>query len=204
MSITLPAPQLLILGLGNVLCADDGLGVEAVLRLHRDYRLPEGVQALDGGTLGLSLLGYLAEAPRVILVDAVRTGDAPGAAVRLAGEEVAPAVRERLSVHQVGVSDLLDGLRLIDAYPQVMVLLGVVPARLDLGLERSPEVTAALPGLVRRVAAEAAALGFPLPPREEREGRAHDATSQDRPAPFSSEVPTVAWSAERDRLAERL
>jgi hydrogenase maturation protease len=197
LSSATPEPQLLILGLGNVLCADDGLGVEAVLRLHREYRLPEGVQALDGGTLGLSLLGYLAEAPRVILVDAVRTGGAPGDAVRLTGEDVAPAVRERLSVHQVGVSDLLDGLRLIDAYPRVMVLLGLVPARLDLSLDRSPEVVAALPELVRRVAAEAAALGFPLLPREEVDGRAENATRRDRQAVD----PVAGWSAEHGCVA---
>lgn len=157
-----PPESLLVLGLGNVLCGDDGLGIEAVHRLQRDYELPDAVQVLDGGTLGLSLLSYLAEAQAVLLVDAIRAEGAPGTLVRLVGEEVAPAVRDRLSVHQVGVADLLDGLRLIDAYPAVMILHGLVPATLELGLERSPGVEARLPELVAAVAAEVEALGFPL------------------------------------------
>ena len=162
------APQpLLVLGLGNVLCGDDGLGVEAVVRLTREYVLPPKVEALDGGTLGLSLLGHLAEARHVILVDAVRTDEPPGTLVRLDGEDVAPAVRDRLSVHQVGVADLLDGLRLLDAYPQSMVLLGLVPQSLELGLERTPAVEQNLSALVDRLAAEIGSLGHRLQRSEE-------------------------------------
>ena len=156
-----PVP-LLILGLGNLLCGDDGLGVTAVERLLGAYEAPDGVLILDGGTLGLSLLPYLEDARRAILVDAVRDDAAPGSFVRLTGEDVAPAVAARLSVHQIGVVDLLDGARWLGRSPETLVLLGLVPESIELSLERSPSVERNLPELVRRVAEEAASLGFPL------------------------------------------
>jgi len=158
--------QLLILGLGNPICGDDGVGVAAVAALRRRYDAPDDVRVVDGGTLGLMLMPFFEEATHVLLLDAIRDGERPpGSFVRLRGDEVAPAVRERLSVHQIGVSDLLDGLRLINAYPDHLELLGVVPATLDLGLGLSEPVKEALLPLVERTALTAAALGFPLTPR---------------------------------------
>lgn len=156
------ATSLLVLGLGNVLCGDDGLGVEAVRRLLEEYEPPDGVQVLDGGTLGLALLGWVAEAEALLLVDAIRDDQPPGTLVRLDQREVAPAVRERLSPHQVGVADLFDGLELLGRAPDRVVLWGAVPARLELCTELSPAVSAALPALVEAVAAEAARLGHEL------------------------------------------
>lgn len=157
--------SLLVLGLGNLLCGDDGLGVAAVDRLVHHYDVPAGARVLDGGTLGLSLLPYLTEAEDVILVDAVRADAPPGTFVRLEGDEVAPAVHDRLSPHQVGVSDLLDGLRLLDRLPARLVLVGLVPATLELGLDRTPEVEAGLDGLVAAIVDEAGRLGFPFHPK---------------------------------------
>lgn len=160
--------SLLILGLGNVLCGDDGLGVAAVAEIQRRFFLSPRVRVLDGGTLGLALLGHIGLAQDVLLVDAVRGDAPPGTLVRLEGDEVAPAARERLSVHQIGVADLLDGLRLLDAVPRRLLLLGLVPRTLELGLERSPEVQAQLPSLVREVIAEAKRLGYELRPRPDQ------------------------------------
>lgn len=154
--------DLLILGLGNLLCADDGLGVEVVTRLRRRYEPPAGVRILDGGTLGMSLLHWMAGTPNVILVDAIGDDAPPGSFVRIEGDDVPPAVRERLSVHQVGVTDLLDGLRLIDAYPSQLLLLGLVPQSVELRLGLSPAVETHVDELVDQVAAAAARLGFPL------------------------------------------
>jgi hydrogenase maturation protease len=163
-----PVP-LLVLGLGNVLCGDDGLGAVAVHLLQRRYQAPDGVSVLDGGTLGLSLLPYLEEAHEAILVDAVRAEGEAGSFVRLEGDDVAPAVAGRLSVHQVGVADLLEGARWRDRYPSRVILLGLVPESLELGLGCSPAVEAALPGLVEQVVAEAGALGHAFVPRSSDE-----------------------------------
>ena len=154
--------SLLILGLGNSLCSDDGLGVAAVGRLSREWDVPANASILDGGTLGLSLLPYLQEAQDVILLDAIRTDDPPGTFVRIDGEDVAPAVATRLSVHQIGVADLLDGARWLDSYPRRLTLLGLVPATMELGLELSPSLQRGVEGLLEATVAEAASMGYVL------------------------------------------
>jgi hydrogenase maturation protease len=152
--------SLLVLGLGNVLCSDDGLGAAAAARLLAEWEPPAGTQVLDGGTLGLSLLPYLDEARDVILLDAIRAEGPAGAFVRLDGEDVAPAVATRLSPHQIGVADLLDGARWLDRYPRRLVLLGLVPASIDLGIDLSPDVERGVPGLVASAVEEAGRLGY--------------------------------------------
>ncbi len=156
--------SLLVLGLGNVLCSDDGLGVAAIEQLCRHYRIPERVRVLDGGTLGLSLLSHIRASDDVILVDAVNGASPPGTFIRLEGDEVGPAVRTRLSPHQIGVADLLDALHLLDAKPRSLLLLGLVPETLELGLDRSPPVEGQIPTLVKRIVGEARSLGHELLP----------------------------------------
>jgi hydrogenase maturation protease len=146
--------DVLVLGLGNVLCGDDGAGVIAVHRIRRELVLPFGVRVVDGGTLGLDLLALLAASDRVILIDAVRGDGPPGTLVRLAGDDVAPAVYERLSPHQVGVADLLAGATLCDHYPHEVVIAGIVPATTELQLGCTPEVAAQIDALIELVIAE--------------------------------------------------
>jgi len=161
--------ELLILGLGNLLCTDDGLGVIATARLLREFEPADGVKILDGGTLGLSLLPHLQDSRAAILVDAIRADAPPGTIVRLEGSEVAPAVRDRLSPHQIGVADLLDGARWLGQYPDTVVLIGIVPASIELSFSLSPPVEAGIPALVDAVVQEAARLGWPLARRTHHE-----------------------------------
>ena len=158
------ATELLVLGLGNVLLGDDGLGAAAVSRLERQYHIPMGVRVEDGGTLGLALLGLLAESDNVILVDAVRAEGPPGTLVRLDGEDVAAAIRERLSPHQVGVADLLDAAQLSGCYPATVTLLGLVPEIMDLSVIRSRAVENSLDELVKAIVCEVQGLGYELVP----------------------------------------
>jgi hydrogenase maturation protease len=120
------------------------------------------VELVEGGTLGLALLPYLEDAAAAILVDAVRADSAPGSFVRLEGTEVGPAVEQRLSPHQVGVADLLEGARWVDRYPNRVVLLGLVPGTLELGVGLSPPVQASLPMLMERIVEEIRGFGFDL------------------------------------------
>lgn len=152
----------LVLGLGNVLLGDDGLGAAAVARLERHYRIPADVCLEDGGTLGLGLLGLLSESSHVILVDAVRADSPPGSLVRLDGDDVVNAVRERLSPHQVGVTDLLAAARLINRYPATVTLLGLVPKTIELAVTRSPPVETALDALVEAIVREVQGLGYTM------------------------------------------
>lgn len=157
--------RVLVLGLGNVLLGDDGVGPLALARIERDYCIPLGVRLAEGGTLGLALLAEIAEARHLILVDAVATEEAPGTLVRLDGEAVLDAVRDRLSVHQVGVADLLDAARLIGRYPASVVLLGLVPGRIGLSVTRTCAVDHAIPALVSAVIEEVKTHGYELTPQ---------------------------------------
>jgi len=162
--------ELLILGLGNVLYGDDGLGIAAVHLVEQRYSCPNSVRLADGGTLGLSLLPLLEQARKAIIVDAIRCAGVPaGEIVRLKGEEVAPAVRSRLSPHQIGVADLLDGAELIGRVPEELLLLGLVPDALDFGIGFSAAVNRNLTSLAHAVVAEAARMGHgfvALPPSD--------------------------------------
>lgn len=160
----MPEP-LLVLGLGNPLCQDDGVGVVAVARLLERWSTGPGVKMLEGGTLGLWLLPLLESYRTVLLVDAIRADGEPGTLVRIEGEEVARAAAHRLSVHQVGVGDLMDAAQLRGTLPPKLTLLGVVPEAVSLGLGLTPRVERALPLLIQRVLDTCAELGHPLRPR---------------------------------------
>ncbi len=145
-------PRTVVLGLGNVLLGDDGIGVWVADALSRRWSFPAGVTVLEGGTLGLDLLPSLDGVERLLLIDAVRLGLAPGALVRLEGCAVPAALDHKLSPHQVSVGDLLGAARLLGKEPPRVVLHGIEAACLDPGTGFSPPVAGALPRL------EAAAL----------------------------------------------
>jgi len=144
---------LLVLGVGDPLRRDDGLGPAAVALLSRRWEAPEGVRVLDGGTLGADLLPWVARADALIVVDAVYIDQPPGTLARIAEPgEVLYAEAERLGLQQAG--DL--------AMPARLALLGIVPQESGPGLRRSRCVEQALPSLVDLILAEAASLGFPF------------------------------------------
>jgi len=153
---------LLVLGLGNLICRDDGVGPLMVERLAAGWEPAAGAEVADGGTLGLSLMPLVERAENLLLVDAIAADAPPGTLVRLAGEEVGPAVTHRLSPHQIGVADLLDSLLLVGRLPSRVVLLGLVPESLGLGVGLTDEVAAGVPALESAVLAEAAEMGFPF------------------------------------------
>jgi len=143
--------SILVLGLGNLLMQDDAVGVHAVQRLQQQFQFPPQVRILDGGTLGLDLLPYLEEAEQVLIIDALEMRAAPGSMHRLVGEEVPRAFAGKLSVHQMGLQDLLAVAELQGTLPAEVVVLGVQAVSIDMGLELTPAVAAALDGLIDAV-----------------------------------------------------
>lgn len=138
-------PRTLVLGLGNVLLRDEGLGVWVAESLARRFAFPPDVTVLEGGTLGLDLLPRLDGVERLLVIDAVKLGRPPGEIVRLEGDEVPAALAVKISPHQVGVQDLLAGARLLGSEPSQVVLWGIEPERLDPGTGFSASVKDALP-----------------------------------------------------------
>jgi hydrogenase maturation protease len=135
--------ETVVIGVGNTILSDDGVGVHAARLLMRDSRVPPGIGILDGGTLGLELLAYVVDASRILLLDAVHSGAPPGTLTRLTGKEMLDR-KIAWSVHQVGVTDLLVALTLMSSRNPEIVLLGVEPASTDWGTSLSVAVEAAL------------------------------------------------------------
>ncbi|MDQ5908442.1 MAG: hydrogenase maturation protease [Pseudomonadota bacterium] len=156
------ARRIIVLGLGNILLRDEGVGVRVVEALAEQYALPAGVEVVDGGTVGMDLLDTLAGCDHLLICDAVQTGAPPGSVVTLTDAEVPALFQTRYSPHQLGLSEVLATLILMEEAPAAITLIGVVPVDLDLGAELSPEVAAVVDQAVERVAAELTALGFPL------------------------------------------
>lgn len=144
----------LVLGLGNTIMSDDGIGPKVIEQLQQAGGLPDGVTLLDGGTLGLDLLPHLEGIQRLIIVDAVETGQPAGTCVRLTGDEVPMALETKLSPHQMGMKDLLAVARLMGQLPDEIVLIGVQPTCLEMDTELTAAVAAALPTLLAMVQAE--------------------------------------------------
>ena len=152
----------LVLGLGNIIMRDEGLGVRACERLTRHYRLPDDVNVLDGGTLGLDLLPYLEGVTDLLIIDAVNAGAPPGSLVRLENEQIPQTLALKMSMHQVGLQELLAVMALRGQTPPRVVLWGMEPLILEPGLDLSEPVLANLDTLVASVVAELRSWGMPV------------------------------------------
>lgn len=162
-----PVVRTLVLGVGNLLLSDEGVGLRVVERLVTTYQIPEEVQVLDGGTLGLDLLHYLESADgrpvdHLLIIDAVEMGEPPGTLRRLEGDQVPSFLSVKMSPHQVGIPDMLFAAKLRDLYPRNVVLWGVQPGSLEVSLELSPPVVAQVGVLVEKALVELSAWGYDL------------------------------------------
>jgi hydrogenase maturation protease len=160
--VSQPTGDLLVLGVGNVLMRDEGVGVHVVRAIAGDQpSIAAGVHIVDGGTLGLDLLPLIADARAVIFVDAVDLRAEPGAVGVLRGDAVHGVLGGHLSPHQVGLGDLVAVGRLTGELPERVVLVGIQPAAIEVGTELTTACAAAVPRAIDVVRAELAALGAP-------------------------------------------
>jgi len=150
----------LILGLGNILLGDEGVGVRVAERLLEFYQFPEGTRALDGGTLALDLLPYVEDADRMVVIDAVDMDADPGTVVRITDDEIPAFLSVKVSPHQMGLADILSAARLRGLSPGELVLWGVQPGVIDTTLELSPPVAHQVDVLVEGVLADLSRWGI--------------------------------------------
>ncbi|MFP3910945.1 MAG: HyaD/HybD family hydrogenase maturation endopeptidase [Desulfobacteraceae bacterium] len=157
--------QITVLGVGNILFSDEGVGVRAIEALDASYTFADNIHLVDGGVLGLNLLATLAEADYLIVVDAVRNGGAPGTLYRFEGEQIPRRILAKNSLHQV---DLLESLTLCQALDRVpeTVIVGVEPEDIEtLSLELTPAVKEKIEDLIHMVFTELDRLGAGYHPR---------------------------------------
>ena len=152
----------LVLGMGNILLEDEGLGIRALELLEQRYEIPPQVELLDGGTTGMGLLDDISGRQHVLVLDAVQTGEPPGTLVKLAGDEVPVYFGMRISPHQLGLSDVLATLELSGEQPAGVTVLGLVPLSLEMCLQLSDLVNGRLDSLVEAAVNELDSLGHPL------------------------------------------
>jgi hydrogenase maturation protease len=135
----------LILGIGNTLLTDEGVGIHVVEYLAENFAGESHATYLDGGTLSFTLAGPIADHDNLIVIDAARLGEPPGTCKTLLGEQMDRYLSgTRESVHEVGLMDLLDIARLSDTYPARRALIGIQPESLDWGDKPTAKVASSI------------------------------------------------------------
>lgn len=156
--------DILVLGIGNVLLTDEGIGVRALKEIERRYSFSDDVELLDGGTAGIELLRHIRHRKHLIIIDAMTFDQKPGTVMRVEGEDVPAAFRTRISPHQLGLSDLLAAAMLTDELPENLVLFGVEPESIDIGLDLTDTVEASVDKLIGAVTDELRTIGCSVKP----------------------------------------
>jgi hydrogenase maturation protease len=148
-----------VIGLGNPLMGDDGLGLVALERLRAGYAIPPEVELIDGGTWGMNLLPVIEDAERVILIDAIDVGAAPGTPVRLERARLPRYLATKISPHQVDLRDVLGLAELRGTLPADTVAVGLQPDRVAFGNGLSAALRCRIDDLVGSVVRELADRG---------------------------------------------
>lgn len=141
----------LVIGLGNPLMADDGLGIAALERLREGWVLPESVRLVDGGTWGMNLLPLIEQADELLLLDAIDRGAAPGEVIVIERDEVPRWLGIKLSPHQIGLSEVLALAELRGNLPRRLVAMGLQPVRVEMFSGLSPDLESGLDQLMAAV-----------------------------------------------------
>jgi len=155
-----PGRRTIVIGLGSPLMGDDGLGIVALERL-RPFA-PDTVELIDGGTWGMNLLHLVESADRLLLLDAIDAGKAPGEPIELVDHEVPRYFAAKLSPHEIDLRDVLALAELRGALPGEIVALGVQPGEVQMGTELTAPVAAAIDALVERAVERLARWGAPV------------------------------------------
>lgn len=143
--------KITVLGIGNILLSDDGVGVHIIERLRDEFDLTGNVSLIDGGTKGLDLLPFIEGSDRVLIVDAANFNREPGTIDTVTGDRIPHFLSLKLSMHQIGLPDMLFAARLMEITPPEMFLIGIQPKSMDTGTDLSPEIQKQFDTLLTRV-----------------------------------------------------
>jgi len=152
-------PDIMILGIGSILFSDDGFGIQVVQRIEKEYAFPDNVLVVDGGVLGINLLGVISKPKHLIVVDTMRNRGSPGDLYRLEGEAIPERIRAKNSLHQVDFLEALTLCQALDNVPKT-VIIGVEPEDIQtLSLALTPAVQAQVEPVIQSVLSELDRLG---------------------------------------------
>ena len=143
--------QITILGIGNTLYTDEGLGVHAIAALEKQYGQDAQVELIDGSTDGMSLLGPVEDTDYLIVIDAINAGKEGGTIIELHGNDIPAYYGIKMSIHQLGFQEVLLASKLREKYPKNIVMIGMQPTSLELAIGLSKTNEAQLPELIKRV-----------------------------------------------------
>ncbi len=143
----------LVLGIGNILLRDDGVGVR-VIEAMALTEASDSVEFYEGATAGLDLLEVIAGRAKVIIIDAIASDGEPGTVLRLGPDDLLSPQSPGASVHDIGLAETLALAKHFQITPDELVIFGITPADLDYGLELSPQVAAVVPRVIELVRAE--------------------------------------------------
>ncbi len=143
--------KIAVLGIGNILLSDDGVGVHAINRLEKSYDFPAYVRLIDGGTKGLDLLPLIERLDKVLIIDASNFKKEPGTIDIVEGDKIPAFLSTKLSVHQIGLPDMLFAARLMEITPSDMCLIGIQPKSMETGIQLSEEISRQMKPLLERV-----------------------------------------------------
>jgi hydrogenase maturation protease len=151
--------RVMILGIGNILFTDEGFGVRVVEKLDALYEFDDDLSLVDGGVLGVHLLGVMSQADHLIVVDAIRNGGEPGDLYRLQGEAIPERIRAKNSLHQIDFLEALTLCQALDKVPET-IIVGVEPEDINsCTLEMTPAVSGRVDEVIEMVLAELDRLG---------------------------------------------
>ncbi len=151
-----------VLGIGNILLSDEGLGVVAVKRFAEEYEFPESVKIMDGGTLGIDLMYFLEGTEKFLVVDAVAGGKPPGTFYKIKNDDVKKYFKNKVSMHELGFQEVMALMELRGFPIKEIVILGLEPKSFATSLELSPEVEEKIPLLVEEIANQLREWGVPV------------------------------------------
>jgi hydrogenase maturation protease len=160
-------PRCTVIGLGSPLMGDDGVGLVALERLRAEYEIPENVELVDGGTWGMSLLPMIEDAERLLFLDAINTGVAPGSVIALTRDQIPRYLEMKVSPHQVDLRDVLAVAELRGTLPVQTIAIGLQPERVEMFVGLSPTLEHGLDGLLATAVRQLEAWGVTCRPRPE-------------------------------------
>ena len=144
-------PTITIMGLGNILLMDEGVGVHTVTAFQERYSVPDYVEIIDGGAAGLDLLPFIEGREKLLMVDAVNFDREPGYIDILENEAIPAKFGTKASLHHLGLMDVLSILKLSNSSPKDICLIGIQPKTMELGLDMSPEMWDKIDTLIERM-----------------------------------------------------